>query len=92
MADAAGNQVAKFIETSTPGLRGQSGGPLFDVDGKVWGIQSRTNHYDLGFAPTVKEGGRSLMEHQFLNTSWSADIDEIVQIAVANGVSLSIAP
>jgi len=42
------NQVVGF-ELSTPGLRGQSGGPAFDSDGKVWGMQSATNHLDLNF-------------------------------------------
>jgi hypothetical protein len=37
------------IELSTPGLRGQSGGPLFDRDGKIVGMQSRTKHLHLGF-------------------------------------------
>jgi len=37
------------FEMSTPGLRGQSGGPAFDVDGKVWGMQSVTGHLDLDF-------------------------------------------
>jgi hypothetical protein len=37
------------IEMSTPGLRGQSGGPLFDADGLVYGMQYATNHLHLGF-------------------------------------------
>ena len=37
------------MEMSTPGLRGQSGGPLFDASGKVCGMQSRTKHLHLGF-------------------------------------------
>jgi len=37
------------IELSTPGLRGQSGGPLFDSDGKIYGMQSLTKHLHLGF-------------------------------------------
>lgn len=37
------------IEMSTPGLRGQSGGPLFDSDGRIIGMQSRTKHLHLGF-------------------------------------------
>jgi len=40
----------KWIETSTPGLRGQSGGPIFDVQGTIWGLQVRTAHHPLGFA------------------------------------------
>lgn len=41
-------QVVGF-ELSTPGLRGQSGGPAFDVEGKIWGMQFATNHLDLNF-------------------------------------------
>lgn len=37
------------IEMSTPGLRGQSGGPLFDEKGIVYGMQSSTKHLHLGF-------------------------------------------
>ena len=47
-----------WIETSSPGLRGQSGGPIYDTKGRVWGIQSRTQHLDLGFEAQVKVGGR----------------------------------
>ena len=41
--------VGKWIETSSPGLRGQSGGPLADADGFICGIQVNTGHYALGF-------------------------------------------
>jgi hypothetical protein len=37
----------KTIETSSPGLLGQSGGPIFDSKGTVWGIQSSTISYEL---------------------------------------------
>jgi S1-C subfamily serine protease len=37
------------IELSSPGLRGQSGGPLFDPTGVVYGMQSSTRHLHLGF-------------------------------------------
>lgn len=37
------------FEMSTPGLRGQSGGPAFDANGKIWGMQSATAHLDLDF-------------------------------------------
>ena len=37
------------IEMSTPGLRGQSGGPLFDTNGLIYGMQSATRHLHLGF-------------------------------------------
>jgi hypothetical protein len=55
------------VETSTPGLRGQSGGPTFDEQGTVWAIQSNTAHLALGFDPPVPGGAKGQKEHQFLN-------------------------
>ena len=67
-ADASGKPVGQMIETSGPGLRGQSGGPIFDVHGNLWGIQSVTNHLRLGFEPVVKlANGKEVVEHQFIN-------------------------
>jgi hypothetical protein len=45
---------------STPGLRGQSGGPAFDTEGRVWGMQSSTKHLDLDFDVDIEvlRGGR----------------------------------
>ena len=37
------------IELSTPGLKGQSGGPLFNRAGVIYGMQSSTKHLHLGF-------------------------------------------
>ena len=37
------------IELSTPGFKGQSGAPLFDNKGIIYGIQSLTKHYHMGF-------------------------------------------
>ncbi len=47
------------FEMSTPGLRGQSGGPVFDVDGVVWGMQAATSYYDLDYdidQEVIREG------------------------------------
>lgn len=41
------------VETSSPGLRGQSGGPTFDTKGVVWAIQSRTSHWPLDFSNSI---------------------------------------
>ena len=43
------------IELSTPGLKGQSGGPLFNKSGIVYGMQSSTKHLHLGFDIEEKE-------------------------------------
>lgn len=48
IGDPQGNKVVG-LELSTPGLRGQSGGPLFDRHGVVYGMQSITRHLHLGF-------------------------------------------
>lgn len=59
----------KWLETSTPGLLGQSGGPLFDTEGNLWGIQSMTRHLPLGFAPAATKGSSTV--DQFINMGWS---------------------
>ena len=51
VVDPAGNPLPappfplRMIETSSPGILGQSGGPIFDVKGTIWGIQSSTASY-----------------------------------------------
>lgn len=47
--------IKAMIEMSTPGLRGQSGGPLFDASGYIYGMQSMTSHLHLGFDMFNKE-------------------------------------
>ena len=43
-----GNKI-KGLELSTPGIKGTSGGPLYDENGIIYGIQSLSKHYHLGF-------------------------------------------
>jgi hypothetical protein len=43
------------IELSTPGLKGQSGGPLFNEKGSIYGMQFSTKHLHLGFDLVDKE-------------------------------------
>ena len=45
----------RIIELDSPGLRGQSGGPLFDEEGRICGMQFRTTHYPLGFNTNPQE-------------------------------------
>jgi len=74
-----GSRSVKFVEMSTPGLKGQSGGPWFDVCGTVWGIQSRTHSLRLGFTPEVQVKSKKVTEHQFLNVGAASYISEIVR-------------
>ncbi len=60
---------ARWIETSSPGLMGQSGGPVVDADGLVCGIQVNTEHYPLGF----KGSGRN----QVLNVGRAVHVETV---------------
>ena len=80
----------RFIETSSPGLRGQSGGPLFDVNGTVWGIQSSTMHYPLGFSPEVNQGGRRFVEQQFLNAGMAVHVAVCIEMMSKMGVAFEL--
>lgn len=83
-----GGSAATFIETSTPGLRGQSGGPLLDVVGRVCGIQSHTVHLDLGFdAQYTSPGAAGGVERQFLNVGAAAHVDELLALLDDKGIA-----
>ena len=76
-----------FIETSSPTLIGQMGGPVFDREALVWGIQSHTAHRALGFHPQVPGGARGQVEHQFLSTGLAVHAGVIAQLLDAENVA-----
>jgi hypothetical protein len=88
--NTAGSIPILMIETSSPGLRGQSGGPVFDARGRVWGIQSRTKHIALGFNPVVEVSGRKVEEHQFINLGWAVHPRVVIDYARARGVHVEV--
>jgi hypothetical protein len=59
---SGGNEIVGF-ELSTPGLRGQSGGPAFDAFGRVWGMQFATHHLDLDFDVDLEVYRDGVMRH-----------------------------
>ena len=72
------------IELSTPGLRGQSGGPLFDKNGIVCGMQSETMQYHLGFdeqkIEIVSKGRKTnVVNHSFQNVGRCIHVNAIKQ-------------
>lgn len=81
-----GKYEFKFLETSSPGLRGQSGGPIFDTSGTVWAIQSSTRHFPLGFSPKVKKNGKEVEENQFLNVGLGIHPELMVAFLKDNGI------
>ena len=80
----------KFLETSSPGLMGQSGGPIFDVNGTVWGIQSSTHHLPLGFSPKVKKNDTEVEEHQFLNAGQGVHPETLIPFLRDNRIKFKL--
>ncbi|MCK4273321.1 MAG: trypsin-like peptidase domain-containing protein [Dehalococcoidales bacterium] len=85
-----GKYDIKYLETSSPGLKGQSGGPIFDINGTVWAIQSRTTSYPLGFNPKVKKDGKEVEENQFLNVGLGIHPEIIVAFLTDNGIKFQL--
>jgi hypothetical protein len=79
-----------YIETSSPGLKGQSGGPIFDTEGTIWGIQSRTNFLDLGFSPKIEKEGKTIEENQFLNVGLGVHPKIIVAFLTDNNIKFDL--
>ena len=82
------------IEMSTPGLRGQSGGPLFDTDGKVYGIQFATNHLHLGFDlndhEIINNGKRTkVSNHPFLHVGLCVHVDKIKEFLKQHNIDFT---
>jgi len=86
---APGGGVAGF-ELSTPGLRGQSGGPAFDTEGRVWGMQARTAHLDLDFdvdMEVVRAGRRKqVKESAILHVGHCVDVEVLKAFMRDHGV------
>lgn len=79
------------IEMSTPGLRGQSGGPLFDANGLVYGLQSETIHFHLGFnekkVEIITKGKKSnVINDTFFNAGRCVHVDCIKEFLTDNKV------
>lgn len=85
-----GRYDIKFLETSSPGLRGQSGGPIFDVKGTIWAIQSHTIHIPLGFSPSFKRNGRIVEEHQFINVGLGIHPELIIAFLNDNSIKYTL--
>ena len=61
----------KLIETSSPGLMGQSGGPLMDKGRYVCGVQVHTKHYPLNFPRTTGQ-------ESYLDVGRAVDVDTVM--------------
>jgi hypothetical protein len=81
------------FEMSTPGLRGQSGGPAFDIDGKVWGMQFETSHHDLNFdidQKVMRHGKeKRVTDIPFFHTGLCVHVDVLKSFMKENNVQFT---
>lgn len=81
------------IEMSTPGLRGQSGGPLFDAEGRIWGMQAATAHLDLDFdvdIQVVRKGNKKhIRESAILHVGHCIHVDALKTFMRTHGVAFT---
>jgi hypothetical protein len=87
------NNLSMF-ETSTPGIRGQSGGPIFSPEGLVYGIQSMTKQLDLNFDINmkVKRGNNTKIVNYtpFINLGVGVSSVEIIKFLNENNIEFQI--
>lgn len=88
MIDEKGNP--SMFEMSTPGIRGQSGGPIFSPEGIVYGIQSMTKQLDLNFDidGNVKRGieNKKVVYTPFINLGIGVSSSEIIKFLDENNI------
>jgi hypothetical protein len=82
------------IEMSTPGLKGQSGGPLFDSEGNIYGMQSATNHLHLGFdikdKEVIHDGKKSkVSNYPFLHVGICVHVDKIKEFLNQHNIAFA---
>ncbi|MBQ9854130.1 MAG: trypsin-like peptidase domain-containing protein [Bacilli bacterium] len=78
-----------LFETSTPGLRGQSGGPVFSPEGIIYGIQSATSHIDLNFDVESKLNKTNIPQPQFINLGIVVSSKEIIKFLESKNIEVS---
>ncbi len=79
------------IEMSTPGLKGQSGGPLFNKEGIVCGMQFSTKHLHLGFDIVDKEilidnNTKKISDYSFMHLGQCIHVEVIKSFLAKNNV------
>ena len=76
-----------YVETSSPGIKGQSGGPIFDKNGFIAGMQVFTEHFALDFRPSITNSkGETVEENQFMNIGVGVHVKTIKAILDSKGI------
>jgi hypothetical protein len=82
------------IELSRPGLRGQSGGPLFSEKGIIQGMQYSTKHLHLGFdienkEIRVKGEKKEVSDYSFIHLGQCIHVSVLKEFMTEKGVEFS---
>ena len=85
-----GSCEMRYIETSSTGLKGQSGGPIFDTQGRIFGMQVMTDHRPLGFHPTVELDNQKYIENQFMNIGVGVHVQTLFELLKMRNVRYSM--
>ena len=83
-------QLRTHLLLSTPGIKGQSGGPLYDVYGRVAGMQSQTETRDLDFMGKSIINGKQIETPQFLNVGICISAEAIKDFLQKNNINYYI--
>lgn len=87
-----GTMEIMYLETSSPGLKGQSGGPIFDTEGNIYAIQSQNATLPLGFKGVIYENGINIEENQFFNVGIGVHPATIEYVLNKHNIQYEIAP
>ncbi len=77
-----------FLETSEPSIEGQSGGPLFDRDGIVWGVQSRRAKHET--TTITVENGIEKRQVSIKECAWSVHPSRIVEFLKKHNIKFEM--
>jgi hypothetical protein len=87
-----GTMDINYLETSSPGLKGQSGGPIFDTDGNIYAIQSKNTTVEMGFKGVIEVNKKKVEENQFINFGIGVHPKTIFDILTKHNINFDIAP
>lgn len=80
-----------WLETSSPGIPGQSGGPTFDTEGVIWAIQSSTGSYNLNFGNSNQTKKQNeFLENQYLHVGLGVHTETLTAFLTENGISFQM--
>ena len=80
-----------YLETSSPALKGQSGGPIFDTEGNIYAVVSKNLTLPLGFKGEVEINNQKVEENQFINVGIGVHAQTLVSILNKHNIKFDMA-